>query len=78
VLKWLAERAVAVPDQVKVTGFNAFDFWHFATPTLTTVHSSAYALGETAAANLLQRLKVGCFVQRDVILAVALDLGGSV
>jgi LacI family transcriptional regulator len=78
VLKWLAERAVAVPDRVKVTGFNAFDFWQFATPTLTTVRSPAYALGETAAANLLQRLKVGCFVQRDVILAVALEPGASV
>ena len=77
VLKWLAERRIAVPGQVRVTGFNAFDFWRFATPTLTTVRSPAYALGETAAANLLQRLTAGHFLQRDVILAVALEPGGS-
>jgi LacI family transcriptional regulator len=77
VLKWLAEQRIAVPGQIRVTGFNAFDFWQFATPTLTTVRSPAYALGETAAANLLQRLKVGHFLQRDVILAVGLEPGGS-
>jgi LacI family transcriptional regulator len=77
VLKWLAERDIAVPDRVRVTGFNAFDFWRFATPTLTTVRSPAYALGETAASNLVERLKVGHFLQRDVILAVALEPGGS-
>ncbi|MBV8107008.1 MAG: substrate-binding domain-containing protein [Hyphomicrobiales bacterium] len=77
VLKWLAEWDIAVPDRVRVTGFNAFDFWRFPTPTLTTVRSPAYALGETAAANLLQRLNVGDFMQRDVILAVALEPGGS-
>jgi LacI family transcriptional regulator len=77
VLKSLAEQRIAVPDQIRVTGFNAFDLWQFATPTLTTMRSPAYPFGETAAANLLQRLQVGHFLQRDVILAVALEPGGS-
>jgi LacI family transcriptional regulator len=66
-----------VPGQIRVTGFNAFDFWQFVTPTLTTVRSPAYVLGETAGVNLLQRLKAGHFLERDVILAVALEPGGS-
>jgi LacI family transcriptional regulator len=77
VLKWLVEGRIAVPSEIRVTGFNAFDFYKYASPVLTTVRSPAYALGETAAANLLQRLNAGHFLQRDVILAVALELGGS-
>jgi LacI family transcriptional regulator len=77
VLKWLGQRSIDVPGVVKVTGFNAFEFRHFATPSLTTIHSPAYALGETAAASLIDRLNSGQFKQREVILAVSLEEGES-
>lgn len=77
VLTWLANRRISVPDRVKVTGFNAFDFERFTSPSLFTVQSPAYELGQTVAASVLQRLQQGQFVQRDVILAVRMEPGMS-
>jgi LacI family transcriptional regulator len=77
VLKWLAERSIKVPQQIMVTGFNAFEFGLFATPSLTTIRSPAYNLGETAAAHLIDRLRSKRFEQRDVVLAVSLQDGDS-
>jgi LacI family transcriptional regulator len=54
-MKWLTARGVRVPDDVRVTGFNGLEFWRYATPELTTVHSPAFALGEEAARLLVRR-----------------------
>lgn len=77
VLTCLANRGVDVPERVKVTGFNAFDFERVTSPSLFTVQSPAYELGQIAAASVLQRLRQGHFAQRDVILSVRMESGMS-
>lgn len=78
VLKWLGDKKVDAPREVRVTGFNAFDFSrHTASLPLTTVRSPAYELGEAAGERILQRLDRGRFVQRDLILSVQLEVNKS-
>jgi LacI family transcriptional regulator len=74
---WLANQGWKVPDDVKVTGFNAFDFARFARPRLTTIRSPAYALGELAATAHLERLESGAFKQKGITLPVELEEGES-
>lgn len=74
---WLADHGWSIPDDVKVTGFNAFDFARFARPKLTTIRSPALALGELAATALLERLETGAFSRREIVLPVALEEGES-
>jgi LacI family transcriptional regulator len=69
-MKWLAAQGVRVPADVRVTGFNGFEFWRYATPELTTVHSPAFALGEEAARLLVRRLETGVFPARRTALPV--------
>jgi LacI family transcriptional regulator len=69
-MKWLAARGVCVPEDVRVTGFNGLEFWRYATPELTTVHSPAFALGEEAARLLVRRLEDGEFPARRTALPV--------
>jgi LacI family transcriptional regulator len=76
-MRFLAEKGYAIPGKVRVTGFNGFDFAHYAIPSLTTVHSAAYDIGEAAAIALLQRLTGGSFERRDTVLPVSLIEGES-
>jgi LacI family transcriptional regulator len=69
-MKWLTARGMRVPDDVRVTGFNGLEFWRYATPELSTVHSPAFALGEEAARLLVRRLEDGVFPVRRVALPV--------
>lgn len=69
-MKLALARGHAVPDQVRVTGFNGFDFWRYASPELTTVLSPAFELGEAGAAALATRLQTGAFPFRDRVLPV--------
>ncbi len=69
-LKLLSERGITAPDQVRVSGFNGFDFWRYATPELTTVMSPAFQLGEEAARSVLARLQTGQFPARRKLLPV--------
>lgn len=66
-----------VPTDVLVTGFNAFEFWQYTQPVLTTVKSPAYAMGERGAAEIVQRLKSGAFSAREILYPVELRIGGS-
>lgn len=78
VLKRLGDRKVDVPNDVRVTGFNAFDISrHAASLPLTTVRSPAYELGEAAGERILERLDHGRFEQRDLILSVQIETGKS-
>jgi DNA-binding LacI/PurR family transcriptional regulator len=70
-MKLLADRGVLAPAQVRVSGFNGFDFWRYATPELTTVMSPAFQLGEEAARALLGRLETGGFAANRDVLPVA-------
>jgi LacI family transcriptional regulator len=76
-MKYLQARGVRVPEDVAVTGFNAFESWQYATPTLTTVRSPAYEMGERGAAMLLERLATGRFSCRNLVLDVVMQVGKS-
>jgi LacI family transcriptional regulator len=76
-LKWCVEQGRSVPGDILVSGFNAFDTWRFSTPTLTTVVSPAYAMGEAAGEVLLARLRGSPIRGRERVLPVTLQIGGS-
>ena len=69
-MKWLVERHRRVPEDVRVTGFNGFDFWRYVTPELTTVRSPAFQLGEMGAQAMVRRLEQGSFSARSLTLPV--------
>lgn len=74
-LKLLKSRGVKVPDQVMVTGFNAFDFWQYSDPVLTTVRSPGYKLGQAAGRSMVRRLQTGAFSEKVIKLPVELVMG---
>jgi LacI family transcriptional regulator len=76
-LRWLASKHFVVPDEVKVTGFNGFDFAAYASPALTTVRSSAYEMGRRAGEELLASFENGRFLHRDIVLPVEFIPGSS-
>ncbi len=69
-MKLLIARGLRVPEDARVTGFNGFDFWRYASPELTTVLSPAFQLGEEGGQALLARLETGSFAWRQRVLAV--------
>ncbi|MFO1038180.1 MAG: LacI family DNA-binding transcriptional regulator [Geminicoccaceae bacterium] len=76
-MKLMAARGLAVPGDVAITGFNAFEFWQYTEPMLTTVRSAAYRMGALGGEVLLKRLTAGQFEQREIVLPVSLQRGGS-
>ena len=74
-LKLLKTKGHRVPEQVMVTGFNAFEFWQFSDPVLTTVRSPGYELGQVAGREMVHRLQTGAFSQRAIKLPVELVEG---
>ncbi|MBX6322888.1 MAG: LacI family DNA-binding transcriptional regulator, partial [Rhodospirillaceae bacterium] len=68
----LRRHGLRVPDDVAVSGFNAFQFTSFADPPLTTVRSQAYELGRLGAEVILERLETGRFRDRELVLPVSL------
>ncbi len=75
ILKLLKPRGIKVPDDVMVTGFNAFDFWQYSDPVLTTVRSPGYQLGQAAGHEMIRRLQTGAFSKQVIKLPVELILG---
>jgi LacI family transcriptional regulator len=73
----IRRRGLRVPEDVGVSGFNAFTFASFANPPLTTVRSRAYELGEAGAEILLDRLEAGRFRAQEHVLPVELVPGQS-
>lgn len=74
-----AERlGYAVPDDMSVTGYNAFAFREYVEPLLTSVQSPAYDIGAAAADALLTRLETGRFTERELVFATKLTMGRSV
>jgi len=71
----LLDRGIAVPERVKITGFNGFEQRRYARPLVTTVISSAYELGERAGQMLLTRFEEGRFPTRELVLPVHFELG---
>ena len=76
-LTWAQDRNLAVPGDVRVTGFNDFAFADYVRPRLTSVASPAYEMGKQGAAMLLARLSEGRFTRREMLFDVTLVPGGS-
>lgn len=76
-MKMLRSRGIVVPDDVMVTGYNAFDFWNYSDLLLTTVRSPGYELGFRAGQALLERLELGQFTSRVIELPVELIVGDT-
>jgi LacI family transcriptional regulator len=76
-MKACIAHGLRVPEDIQITGFNAFDFWRYVDPVLTTVRSAAHALGERAAAELIARLQAATFSSHEIILPVKLEPGAS-
>jgi LacI family transcriptional regulator len=76
-LKWLRTRGLDVPRDVLLTGFNAFAFWQYSDPVLTTVRSPAYELGEASGREVLAHLARGRFDAADTVLPVTLVPGAT-
>ena len=76
-MKLMAGRGLQVPRDVAITGFNAFEFWQYTVPLLTSVRSPAYEMGARGGAEILKRLRSGRFDEPEIIYSVALQRGGS-
>ena len=76
-MKLMAAQGLDVPRDVAITGFNAFEFWQYTTPVLTTVRSPAYEMGARGADEILSRLTAGGFEQSEIVFPVELQPGGS-
>jgi LacI family transcriptional regulator, galactose operon repressor len=76
-MRLLIDRGYRVPDDVMVTGFNAFEFRLHTDPILTSVISSAYEIGSKAGSELLRRLTDGRFAEPEILLPTTFVLGGS-
>ncbi|MEO8754353.1 MAG: LacI family DNA-binding transcriptional regulator [Casimicrobiaceae bacterium] len=76
-MRLLADRGLRVPEDVLVSGFNAFQFRLYTEPMLTSVISSAYDMGARAGSELLHRLTAGVFANAEVVLPTRFAPGGS-
>ena len=76
-LTWALDRNLSVPRDIRIAGFNGFDFSNYVRPTLTTVKSQAYEMGKQGAAALLVRLNGGKFAQSELVFPVELRAGAS-
>ncbi len=73
----LTKRGIRVPEDVIVTGFNAFEFRYYANPLLTSVVSPVQQMGVRAAEELLRKIKTGSFSERDIVFSTELVVGDS-
>ena len=68
--RYLTDNGYRVPEDIGITGFNAFDTSAFLRPVLESVRSPAYELGETGGRALLARLEHGRFDSDSITLPV--------
>lgn len=76
-LVWALDRHVSVPADLRVTGFNGFEFAQYVRPRLTTIVSPAYEMGKGGAGLLLKRLSDNAFERTDLLFDVSLQPGDS-
>ena len=76
-MKLMAGRNLTVPRDIAITGFNAFEFWQYTSPVLTTVRSPAYEMGARGGVEILKRLGEGRFERPEIVYPVELQPGGS-
>lgn len=66
----LLDNGYRIPEDIRVVGFNGFEAHSYARPSLTTVRSAPYQLGEKAGLAMLERLETGVFAQVEYVLPV--------
>ncbi len=71
------DNGMDIPGDISVVGFNGFEAWRLATPTLTTIRSPAYEMGHRAGEELIKRLRNGVFERKSILLPTELELGES-
>jgi len=76
-LRYCQDQGYSVPEQIAVTGFNGFAACNYSTPSLTTIASPAYEMGEHAGQLILHRLQTGRFSARQTLFPVSFRQGGS-
>lgn len=77
-LEALHARALRVPDDIAVVGFDEMPWAALSTVSLTTITQPVYDLGSTAAMRLFQRLyQRDVFTRQEIILAPTLRIRGS-
>jgi LacI family transcriptional regulator len=76
-MKLMSRHGRRVPADVAITGFNAFEFWQYTEPVLTTIRSPAYQMGARGGAEILSRLSTGRFASPRIVFPVELQRGGS-
>jgi DNA-binding LacI/PurR family transcriptional regulator len=64
VLEVIERNGYRIPEDVKLTGFNAFDLWFFARKRITTIDFPAYEIGVRAGEAMLERLRMGRFQRK--------------
>ena len=78
VLDFCKQSSVAVPEEVSVTGYNAFGLHALSWPRLTTIRSPAYKIGEIGADELLHNLDYGVFRKASICCPIELITGASI
>jgi LacI family transcriptional regulator len=76
-LKVATAHGLKIPQDLLVTGFNAFEFWRYSDPVLTSAHSPAYEIGARGGEEIIARLKEGSFREREIVYPVELIVGPS-
>ncbi len=76
-MRYCQDQDFDVPGEIMVTGFNGFSASNFSTPSLTTIISPAYEMGQLAGQLILDRLRTGRFSARNTLLPVSFKQGGS-
>ena len=76
-IRILGEKGISVPDDVKITGFNAFETAAYITPNLVTIQSKAYEIGIEAGRILIDLIKNKIIENNEIIFPVSLVVGES-
>jgi LacI family transcriptional regulator len=76
-VKWLASRNVKVPDQVRVAGFNAFEFRRYSALEITSIRSPAYEMGQRGGEEMIRRLSRDAFSALEILLPTRFEPGES-
>ena len=71
----LTRRGFRIPEDIKLTGFNGFEFLDYFGTRLTTVRSPAFELGNLGAHQMVNRIETGRFESQQVILPTDLVVG---
>jgi LacI family transcriptional regulator len=73
--RMLDNRGLKIPDDVRLAGFNGFDFLGYFGTQLTTVRSPAFELGQLGAYHMVRRIESGVFDSASIVLPTELVIG---